>query len=122
MDTFAEILKALTPVIVGAFAIQGVLEIVGSTLTGDTEKQKLTKKRILGFLGLILGLIFAFWADLRVVNLLGFSIDQVADRLMTGLAIGSMIDGSNSILKLLQYWKENVKDGDDNDGDDADDE
>ena len=119
------LVKALGPAIVAAFAIQQLLEILDPLVsqllkpTGDDEKDKKKKKLVLGIATLILGLVLAFGFRLRIMQ--AFDVTSVSDSLdaiVTAVIISAGTEGSNSILKVLEYFKEFLKKGNGNgDGD-----
>jgi hypothetical protein len=113
-----KLVTALAPVFAVGFAVQQLLEILGSFL--DTwELFKEYKKVILGMISLSIGIVFAFSIDgLRVLQPLftdpatakpTANIPQLLDQIATALVISAGTEGVNSILKFLKYAKEDKK-------------
>ena len=104
MDTLA---LALGPAFAAGFAFQQLLELLdplaSRIVSGDN------KKLALGSVSLILGLLLAFSAGLRVLQPLGFAGPDWLDAIITGVIISAGTEGFNSIMKFLGYAKENKK-------------
>lgn len=105
-----DVIKALLPVLAAGFAVQRLLELLDPiviSLPGGEKKKKL----YLGLLSILAGLGLAFQARLQVLKHLG--VDTVGfellDYIVTGLIISAGTDGVNSILKFLNYKKEEKK-------------
>ena len=109
------LIKALGPAFAAGFAVQRLLEIVGALLSAREPGK--TKPAVLGVVSLVLGVLLAFAAKLRVLVPLGGNLDATlspdlaafVDYLVTGFIISAGTDGFNSILKFLTYKKEEKK-------------
>ena len=112
------LVTALGPIIVAAFAIQQLLELVDPIFPKDLDSNK--KKLILGIVSLVFGLILAFGFGLRVMEPFGAKTVGWLDALVTAVLLSAGTEGSNSIMKVLTYYKDSLKNGDDDDehGDD----
>lgn len=101
------LIKALAPAFATGFAVQQFLEIL------DPLIEKIIwasgKKLILGIVSLIMGLMLAIGAGLRVLNPLGVSNADTWDIIVTGLVISAGTEGFNSIMKFLGYSKDRQK-------------
>lgn len=104
------IVQALAPAFAAGFALQQLLEIL-DPLFSSIVKTPTSKKVLLGFVSLGIGLLFAWLADLRVLNsLIDCEKDHwLIDRVVTGLIISGGTEGFNSIMKFLGYKKEEKK-------------
>jgi drug/metabolite transporter (DMT)-like permease len=109
------LVTALGPVIVAAFAVQQLLELVDPVFFHEQVIKY--KKLILGFVSLGLGLVLAFGFGLRVMAPFGVSTADWLDAIVTAILLSAGTEGSNSIMKVLQYYKESLKNGDASDGD-----
>ena len=67
------------------------------------------KKLVLGIVSLIVGLLLAFLAGLRVLEPLGVEVHAILDAIITGMIISGGTEGFNSIMKFLGYSKEKAK-------------
>lgn len=104
MDT---LVKALGPAFAAGFAIQQLLEVLDplvKKIIGDADK-----KLVLGIVSLIVGLVLAFGAGMRVLQPLGIANAEFWDAIVTALVISAGTEGINSILKFLGYSKEREK-------------
>lgn len=98
---------ALGPAFAAGFAVQQLLEILDpivNKIIGAADK-----KLVLGLMSLIVGLILAIGAGLRVLQPLGVINADVLDIIVTGLVISAGTEGFNSIMKFLGYAKETKK-------------
>jgi len=101
------LVKALGPAFAAGFAIQQLLEVLDPIITKIIGKAD--KKLVLGIVALVVGLILAFGAGLRVLQPLGVATTDFWDVIVTGLVISAGTEGINSILKFLGYSKEREK-------------
>jgi len=100
-----KLIIALGPAFATGFALQQLLEI----LTPLLEKLGLNKKLFLSLISLLVGLVFAFGAGLRVLQPLGITNAGVWDLIVTGLIISAGTEGFNSIMKFMGYTKDQSK-------------
>jgi Mg/Co/Ni transporter MgtE len=103
MDT---LVRALGPAFAAGFALQQLMELVDPIL-GKVKEDK--KKTILGIVSLVVGLVLAFGAGLRVLQPLGVTNADFWDAIVTGVIVSAGTDGFNSIMKFLGYTKEKRK-------------
>lgn len=75
-------------------------------IKGNADK---IKKAVLGIFSLIIGLLLAWKAGLRVLQPLGIKNTGSLDIFVTGLIISAGTEGVNSIMKFLGYSKEKKK-------------
>lgn len=99
-----KLVVALGPAFAAGFALQQLLEIVDPVT--DKLIGAVNKKLVLGILSLIIGLLLAFWAGLRVLQPLGAVTPDIVDAVVTGLVVSAGTEGFNSIMKFLGYAKE----------------
>jgi hypothetical protein len=118
------LVKALGPAIVAAFAVQQLLELLDPgvvrlfRLEGNDEKDKKKKRLVLGIVSLIVGLVLAFGVDeMRVLQNLGVADVDFLDAIVTAVIISGGTEGSNSVLKILEYLKGSLKEDRDSGGD-----
>ncbi len=112
VNTAMDVLSKLAPAFAAGFAVQRLLEILDTWF--DLEKRlSIWKKAILSVVSLIVGVLFAYRLDIRILTALGDSmlgqLSLVFDYVITGLVISGGTDGFNSILKFLNYSKETKK-------------
>lgn len=107
------LVTALGPVIVAAFAVQQLLELVGQIFFNDSGGKN--KKLVLGLVSLALGFVLAFGFGLRIMEPFGVVTVGWLDAVVTAILLSAGTEGSNSIMKVLEYYKESLKD--DGDGD-----
>ncbi len=109
------IILALGPAFVSAFAIQQFLEILDQVIlfwASDDPRSHYQKhkKGILGLASLIIGTGVAFWTDLKMLSTLGANgVGYWPDHIITGVFISAGTEGFNSIVKFLGYAKESKK-------------
>lgn len=111
------LIAALAPAFAAGFAVQRVIEIVDPLI--DSRLSATTKKGFLGLLSLGLGLLLAWGLGLQVLAHLGITSAQNPhwltfllpglDYFVTGLIISAGTEGFNSLLKFLEYRKEEQK-------------
>jgi hypothetical protein len=118
------LVKALGPAIVAAFAVQQLLELLDPgvvrlfRLEGNDEKDKKKKRLVLGIVSLIVGLVLAFGVDeMRVLQHFGVAHADFLDAIVTAVIISGGTEGSNSVLKILEYLKGSLKEDRDSGGD-----
>jgi hypothetical protein len=100
---------ALGPIAAAAFAVQQLLELVDPIFF--QEQTIKYKKLILGFVSLVVGLVLAFGFGLRVMAPFGVYTADWLDAIVTAVLLSAGTEGSNSIMKVLQYYKESLKNG-----------
>ncbi|HYR74670.1 MAG TPA: hypothetical protein VEM96_02400 [Pyrinomonadaceae bacterium] len=107
----ASLVSALGPAFAAGFAVQRLLEILDplvARLLGEDRK-----KIYLGLLSLLAGLGFTYGAGLKVLAYLitdkTGGLFRYLDLLVTALVISAGTEGFNSILKFLNYKKEEKK-------------
>jgi hypothetical protein len=105
MDT--NVIVALLPALAAGFAVQRLVEVVDPIVVRIVGEDR--KKVYLGLLSLIVGIGLASLGALRVLHNLGVDVVSVVDYIVTGLIISAGTDGINSILKFLNYKKEEQK-------------
>ena len=94
---------ALGPAFAAGFAVQQLLEILDPVV----GKIKADKKLVLGIASLVVGLVLAFGAGLRVLRPLGVAdVNYYLDVIVTALIISAGTEGFNSIIKFLGYTKD----------------
>ncbi|MGA2468350.1 MAG: hypothetical protein ABSH06_28910 [Thermodesulfobacteriota bacterium] len=91
------------------FAVQQLLEILDALVIKIIGTRD--KKLILGIVSLIVGLVLAFGAGLRVLQPLGVIKADFLDGVVTALIVSAGTEGFNSIMKFLGYAKEDKKSG-----------
>ena len=102
-----KLVTALGPAFAAGFAVQQLLELLDPWLVDPLlDKIKWNKKRVLGIVSLIAGLILSFGAGLRVLEPLGVTASDFWDAIVTGLVVSAGTEGFNSIMKFLGYSKE----------------
>jgi hypothetical protein len=108
------LVTALGPVVVAAFAVQQLLELVDPVFFKEATIKY--KKLILGIVSLVFGLVLAFGFGLRVMTHFGVATLDWLDATVTAILLSAGTEGSNSIMKVLQYYKENLKSNEAGDG------
>lgn len=102
MDT---LLIALGPAFAAGLAVQQFLEFASPLI----DKLKRDKKFVMSLASLMIGLVLAFGAGLRVLEPFGLTHAGIFDPLVTGLIISAGTEGMNSVLKFLGYAKSRKK-------------
>jgi hypothetical protein len=102
---------ALASAFAAGFAVQQAIEILDATIFSRWSP---VKKRIaLAWVSAILGVAFAYFGDIKILDSLDQSPDRTAppfiDFLVSALVISAGTEGVNSLLKFLQYKKEEQK-------------
>jgi len=98
-----KLVMALGPAFAAGFAVQQLLELLDPIV----DKIKGDKKLILGVVSLVIGLVLAFGAGLRVLQPLGVAnVNFVLDAFVTALIVSAGTEGFNSIMKFLGYTKD----------------
>jgi hypothetical protein len=105
----AHLVVALAPAFATGFALQRFLEILDPIFEKLNNAQ--LKKIILGLISFAAGLGLAAWPKVRVLKELVApdSAPSILDYLVTALIISGGTEGFNSILKFLNYKKEETK-------------
>ena len=106
----SKLIVALAPAFAAGFALQRLLEIVDPIV--EITPIARAKKAILGVVSFVAGLGIAAWAPMRVLSHLLVpegSVSPVLDYLVTALFVSGGTEGFNSILKFLNYKKEETK-------------
>lgn len=104
------LVAALAPAFAAGFALQRLLEILDPIL--DKIKSGDHKKVVLGLISFVSGLGLAAWSPMRVLSHLLMppaSIPEFLDYLVTALILSGGTEGFNSIVKFLNYKKEETK-------------
>ena len=99
-----KLVVALGPAFAAGFAVQQLLELLDPLaikIIGTADK-----KIVLGVVSLIVGLVLAFGAGLRVLQPLGVAKADFLDGVVTALIVSAGTEGFNSIIKFLGYAKE----------------
>ncbi len=106
-----EIIAAFGPVFAAGFAVQRLLEVVDTLFVrfGSDSTFTRSKPAIMATLSLALGVLLTILAPLQVLAPLGLDNAQWADFLVTALMISAGTEGVNSIIKFLEYAKDNKK-------------
>jgi hypothetical protein len=103
-----DLLTSLAPAVAAGFAVQRLLEIA-DPLTEMLFKG-VRKKVFLGILSLVVGLGLSWELGLHLLEKLGLSDGKGwLDILVTGLFISGGTEGFNSVLKFLEYQKDEQK-------------
>ena len=98
----------LAPIFAASVAVQQILEVISVAV--ETRFGALRMKAILGVIGFIIGIVFAYvfglnvMAYFHVANSGGF-----IDKIVTALILSAGTEGTNSIVKFLKYLKEDKK-------------
>jgi hypothetical protein len=105
----AHLVVALAPAFAAGFALQRLLEILDPIFERLNNPQ--LKKIILGLISFAAGLGLAAWPKVRVLKELVApdSAPSLLDYLVTALIVSGGTEGFNSILKFLNYKKEETK-------------
>ena len=97
-----KLVTGLGPAFAAGFALQQLLEILDSFFLKRLQNYK---KPILGIVSLVVGLVLAFGAGLRVLQPLGLADADFWDAIVTALVISAGTEGINTIMKFLGYSK-----------------
>ncbi|MBI3361320.1 MAG: hypothetical protein HY023_09440 [Chloroflexi bacterium] len=101
-----KLVLGLGPAFAAGFAVQQLLELLDPLLTRFGS----SKRFAVGLIALTFSLVLSFGANLRVLVPLGATAVPVwADGLVTALLISAGTEGFNSVLKFLDYAKQNAK-------------
>jgi hypothetical protein len=105
----AHLVVALAPAFAAGFALQRLLEILDPIFEKLNNAQ--LKKILLGLISFAAGLGLAAWPKVRVLKELVApdSAPSILDYLVTALIVSGGTEGFNSILKFLNYKKEETK-------------
>jgi len=97
-----KLVAALGPVFAVGFAVQQLIELLSPVV----DKAGWRKKEVLGLASLVIGIILAWGAGIRVLAPLGVRSPHVVDIVISGLIVSAGTEGVNSIMKFLGYAKE----------------
>jgi hypothetical protein len=108
---------ALGPAFAVGFAIQRLMELLDPLVNmvcrideaAKKENDKDRKMVVLGGIGLVVGALSAWQLDLRILAPLGVTGHGFVDGAATAVFISAGTEGFNSLLKFLDYAKENKK-------------
>ncbi len=107
-----DLVKALMIPFVAGFIVQRFLEIV-DPLTAKLFKDPGVKRIVLGFASLIIGWILSACFDLGIFHALKLpaaaKLPDWIDNVFTGIFISAGTEGFNSLLKFVNYKKEESK-------------
>lgn len=105
----AHLVTALAPAFAAGFALQRLLEILDPIFEKLNNAQ--LKRILLGLISFAAGLGLAAWPKVRVLKELVApdSVPSILDYLVTALIVSGGTEGFNSILKFLNYKKEETK-------------
>jgi hypothetical protein len=105
------------PIVIGAFVIQRLIELLDPLVDsafglkeGDASADK-KRRLIFGLISMAAGLFLAFGIGLRVLKYFDIEDRDFWDGLATAIIISAGTEGSNSVLKILEYFKANLKSG-----------
>jgi hypothetical protein len=99
--------SALASAFAAGFAVQQALEILDALFLADLTPRM--KRRFVAITSAILGVVFAFFGDVRILRSLALPASPFIDYVITALFISAGTEGVNSLLKFLQYKKEEQK-------------
>lgn len=105
----SKLVIALAPAFAAGFALQRLLEILDPIF--DKIKNGEYKKIVLGLISFAAGLGLAAWPKVRILTQLVApdTVPSMLDYLVTALIVSGGTEGFNSILKFLNYKKEETK-------------
>src|SRR3954447_16094128 len=105
----SKLLVALAPAFAAGFALQRLLEILDPIF--DKVKIGQSKKIVFGLISFAVGLGLAAWPKIHVLTQLVApdSVPSLLDYFVTALIVSGGTEGFNSILKFLNYKKEETK-------------
>jgi len=102
-----DVVQALTSAFAAGFAVQQALEILDATLF--VRLPAIGKRAALAWTSLGLGLLFAGFGQILILKALKITAEAWIDTLISALFISAGTEGVNSLLKFLQYKKEEQK-------------
>ena len=103
-----QVVIALTSAFAAGFAVQQALEILDATLF--VRLTPIGKRAAVAWTSLALGVSFAWFGGIRILAALKLArADSPTDVLISALFISAGTEGVNSLLKFLQYKKEEQK-------------
>lgn len=103
-----QVVIALASAFAAGFAVQQALEILDATLF--VRLPPLGKRTALAWTSLGLGVAFAWFGGIRILAALELAKkDSTTDIIISALFISAGTEGVNSLLKFLQYKKEEQK-------------
>jgi len=96
----------LGPVVVSGYAVQQLLELLDPVLGRLGQPKRVWY----GAIALVIGLLLALLAGLRIFQPLGVqNVPPWLDAIVTGLVVSAASDGFNSVNKYLNYMKAKEK-------------
>ncbi len=99
---------ALVSAFAAGFAVQQTLEILDALWFSTFSPRR--KRQVIAASSAVLGLVFAFTANIRILGALGIKVPvDFVDGVISALFLSAGTDGVNSLLKFLQYKKEEQK-------------
>jgi hypothetical protein len=103
-----DLTTALSPAFAAGFAVQRLLEILDNLTSFNNLKYK---KIICNIISLIVGLLLAIYGKLHVLGTLSGATQVLpwVDVIVSGLIVSGGTEGLNSIMKFLNYKKEEKK-------------
>jgi hypothetical protein len=104
-----ELVRAFAPAFAAGFALQRLAELLDPILDPVIGKRPALKKAVLNLAALIVGIILAAAASVRVMRPLSPDVPSWLDIVATGLFISGGTEGFNSLMKFLGYKKEEKK-------------
>jgi hypothetical protein len=104
-----ELVRAFAPAFAAGFALQRLAELLDPILDPILGRRPALKKAVLSLAALILGIILAAAASVRVMRPLNAEVPSWLDIIATGLFISGGTEGFNSLMKFLGYKKEEKK-------------
>jgi hypothetical protein len=104
-----ELVRAFAPAFAAGFALQRLAELLDPILDPVLGRRPAFKKAVLSLAALILGIILAATASIRVMRPLNAEVAPWLDVIATGLFISGGTEGFNSLMKFLGYKKEEKK-------------
>lgn len=109
------LVNAFGPIVVGAFVIQRLIELLEPfiqttfNLRTDSAEDQQRRRFIFGVISVVAALFMTFAIDIRVLNQFGIENKDFWDGICTAIIISAGTEGSNSFLKILEYYKTHLK-------------
>lgn len=101
-----DFISLLAPAIVVGFALQQLIEILDPLLNNAL---KWNKKWLLSIASFLVGLLLTLLLDIRLLRSFGVARMPLLDALLSALVITGITKGSNDLIKLIGYKKEESK-------------
>lgn len=101
-------IQNLVVAFVAGFAIQQLLEVV-DPITSLVLTSPAWKKSALGVVSLLLGFWFASAGHIQILAALSANVSSSFDLFVTSVFISAGTEGFNSLLKFVNYKKEETK-------------